>query len=259
MRVDGVTHGAGSTVGGETWSSSGRRPCGAACAELSPGHVGADFVEPGAMKGARKEVACPAGTRVRSSLVGLAMVSVCEPCANGTVSGPASSNCTACAFGSYSNKERTMCLEMVKIMVEPSSNGTSGDTSLVGQVVTAAAEGKFGGQTAALAFFCLLGVCALFFGVAAGMYRRRQRRLQALAGGAGLFTHTHIWSSVHSFTHHIWSSVHSFLHTTFGHLSIHSHTPTFGHLSIHSHTPGSCGGVYSHHKIKIKPPQLVSA
>jgi hypothetical protein len=25
------------------------------------------------------------------------------------------------------------------------------------------------------------GVCALFFGVAAGMYRRRQRRLQALA------------------------------------------------------------------------------
>ena len=74
-----------------------------------------------------------------------------------------------------------MCLEMVKIMVEPSSNDTSGDTSLVGQVVIAAAEGKFGGQTAALAFFCLLGVCALFFGVAAGMYRRRQRRLQALA------------------------------------------------------------------------------
>jgi hypothetical protein len=76
----------------------------AACAGLAPGFVGADFVDAGAMKGAKSAVACPAGTRVRSSLIGLAMVSVCEPCRNGTISSLASSNCTACPFGAYSNE-----------------------------------------------------------------------------------------------------------------------------------------------------------
>ena len=66
-----------------------------------------------------------------------------------------------------------------------------------------------------------------------------ERKLEAggscLPVSSILSPHTHIWSSVHSFTPHIWSSVHSFTHHIFGHPSIHSHH-TFGHPSIHPHT-----------------------
>ena len=140
----------------------------ATCSVLSPGYVGADFVDPGVMKGARSEVPCPPGTHTRSTLFGLAMVATCEACKNNTVtSAPASSTCTACPFGAFPNEERTQCRQVVEI-TSRSANSTADDNSLVGRAVTAAAEGKFGGKTAALAFFMLLGCCAMFFGFAAG-------------------------------------------------------------------------------------------
>ena len=165
--------------GGDTFAAANGS---ATCSRLSPGQVGAGFVNEGAKEGATREVPCPAGTRVRSSLVGLNMISVCESCANNTVSVAASSSCTPCLFGSYSNKNRTTCLELNQIkLVTLSGNTTSDNDNLVGRAVSAAAEGKFGGQSAALAFFSLLGICAFFIGIAAALYRRRQRRLQALA------------------------------------------------------------------------------
>jgi hypothetical protein len=60
----------------------------------------------------------------------------------------ASESCTSCKFGSISNPDRTLCLEIVEIVMPRTGNSTADDDSLVGRAVTAAAEGKFGGKTA---------------------------------------------------------------------------------------------------------------
>jgi hypothetical protein len=175
------------------------------CEKIAPGFVGSDFVEPTTMRGARAQTPCPAGSRSRDALVGLALAPQCEACPEGTIAPlEGSDTCAACAPGFDPDATRTLCVGADGGMNGSPSGGSSsssggsssdsGDPSSdddyaglsdndLAALVSNEDDSKaaMSAKTSAAAFFALLGVCALSLFFLLRWWRARNARLRRLA------------------------------------------------------------------------------
>ena len=170
-----------------------------ACEKIRPGHVGSDFIEPTTMRGARAQIPCPAGSRSRDTLVGLALVPQCEPCPEGTVAPlDGSAACAACAPGFEPDAARVVC---VGARADPPAGASlpsdaSGDddgreeydydglaalAAIARIEEEASAAGGMSAKTSAGAFFALLGACALCLFLFLRWWRAWRARARQLA------------------------------------------------------------------------------
>ena len=171
------------------------------CAKIEPGHVGSDFVEPTARRGARAQTPCPAGFQSRDTLVGLALAPQCEACPEGTVAPLVGSDaCAACAPGFEPDAARVVCLSVGGA----GAGATRGDGSTGGserspadpfdyeydygattedefETENASSAGAMSAKTSAAAFFALLGACALSLFLFLRWWRARRARARRLA------------------------------------------------------------------------------
>ncbi len=173
------------------------------CEKIAPGFVGSDFVEPTTMRGARAQTPCPAGSRSRDALVGLALVPQCEACPEGTIAPlEGSDTCAACAPGFDPDATRTLCVGADgdangSVSGDPSSGAPSSDSGdpssdddyaglsddYLAALVSNENDSKaaMSAKTSAAAFFALLGVCALSLFFLLRWWRARNARLRRLA------------------------------------------------------------------------------
>ena len=177
-----------------------------ACEKIEPGYVGSDFVEPTTMRGARAQTPCPAGSRSRAALVGLALVPQCEACPEGTVAPLAgSATCAACAPGFEPDATRVVCvgaganadgvagaadasLPSLGDDGEGGGGGSNFDVDYADAFAALAAiedegsaTGAMSAKTSAAAFFALLGACALCLFLFLRWWRARRARARWLA------------------------------------------------------------------------------
>ena len=174
------------------------------CAKIEPGHVGSDFVEPTARRGARAQTPCPSGFQSRDALVGLALAPQCEACPEGTVAPLVGSDaCAACAPGFEPDAARVVCLSVGGAGATRGDGANGGsDGSRVADpfdyehdygaaddetdwaltnASDAAEAGAMSAKTSAAAFFALLGACALSLFLFLRWWRARRARARRLA------------------------------------------------------------------------------